>query len=525
VAETAEGNRLLSGCRGKTPTVGSNPTLSAFFYPYFEGSMARLHPVRVRFAPSPTGFLHIGGARTALFNYLFARHHKGKFLLRIEDTDLARSKSEMTEVILRSLKWLGLEWDEEPVFQAARTDRHLKVCLDLLQSGAAYPCFCTPDELRVKREHSLKQSGEYRYDRHCLQLSPEEAKDKLKRGMLHTLRFRVPEGETCFEDKIRGRVTVNHEEIDDFIILRSNNTPVYQIAVVVDDHDMEITHVIRGDDHLSNTPKQVLIYRALGWPLPEFAHVPMILGPDKKRLSKRHHAVSVEEYASSGFLPQTVVNFLALLGWSPGENREIFTMEDLIQHFSLVRISQNPAVLDEKKLIWMSGHYLSQMTEDQLLPAVSDLFQKEGWIQTGSEDNPPGYFLRTIGLLKSRTKTLTDFVRWGKYFFKDPDSYDEKSARKYFRKEDVIYNLRRIFDRLDQIPLWSKEELETSIRSLAEQNGIDASALIHPIRLALTGFGVSPGLFELMEVLGRERVLRRIDTAIGYLKRNPEKTI
>ncbi len=253
--------------------------------------MVNLYSVRVRFAPSPTGYLHIGGARTALFNYLFARHHDGRFLLRIEDTDVSRSKKELTEVILRSLRWLGLEWDEEPLFQSTRLDRYRAICEELMQKGSAYPCFCTPEELAEKREKAQK---EYRYDRKCLELSKEEIQDKLDRGVSRVIRFRVPDGETTFRDAIRGVVTVHNEQIDDFVLLRSDNNPVYQLAVVVDDHGMGITHVIRGDDHLSNTPKQIMIYEALGWPVPEFAHVPLILGPDKKRLSKRHGATSVE---------------------------------------------------------------------------------------------------------------------------------------------------------------------------------------------------------------------------------------
>ncbi len=516
----AEGSRLLSGCRGKTPTVGSNPTLSAFFCPDFEANMTIANPVRVRFAPSPTGFLHVGGARTALFNYLFARHHKGEFLLRIEDTDLARSKSEMTDVILRSLRWLGLEWDEEPVFQAVRMDHHRKVCRDLYNSGAAYPCFCTPEDLQMKREKAQKDKGEYKYDRLCLKLSSQEIDLKLEKGIPHTIRFQVPEGETIFEDVIRGHITVKHDQIEDFVILRSNNTPVYQIAVVVDDHDMNITHVIRGDDHLSNTPKQILLYEALEWKIPVFAHVPMILGPDKKRLSKRHGADSIEEYKTSGFLSQTVINFLALLGWSPGENRELLTMEELVQLFSLERISKNPAILDESKMIWMNDVYLSQMPENQLLDSLVDLFEEKGWVQKESLNTQKEYLSKMIRLLKDRAKKITDFIKWGKYFFEDPGSYEDKAVQKHWKNSDIIRLMAKIREKCEPLSSWSAEHLETAIRSLADEETISAGKLIHPLRLALTGFDVSPGLFELMEVLGKERVLRRIHNAMDYIERN-----
>jgi len=305
---------------------------------------------RVRFAPSPTGALHVGGARTALFNFLYARHHQGRFLLRIEDTDVSRSQQELTEQILRSLRWLGLNWDGEPVHQSTRRENHLEACRSLLESGHAYPCFCDAGMLQRKREESLKKTGEYKYDGTCRSIPLDDANQRMESGVPHTLRFKVPDGATTFDDAVRGTVTVDHAEIDDFILLRSDGTPVYQVAVVVDDHDMGITHVIRGDDHLSNTPKQILVYQALEWNLPVFAHVPMILGPDKKRLSKRHGATSVEEYQKNGYLSDALVNFLALLGWSPGDDREMMSLDEMIEAFSLDRISKTPSVFDETKL-------------------------------------------------------------------------------------------------------------------------------------------------------------------------------
>ena len=479
--------------------------------------MKPIHSVRLRFAPSPTGFLHVGGARTALFNYLYARHNKGKFLLRIEDTDLSRSNKEMIDVIFRSLKWLGLLWDEEPLYQSERTERYRSACHELIQRKAAYRCFCSSEELAQKREIAQK---EYRYDRTCFKLSEAEIEKKRALGIPFAVRFYVPPGETTFRDAVRGTVTVQNQEMDDFIILRSDNSPMYQIAVVVDDHDMQITHIIRGDDHLSNTPKQILIYRAMDWDLPQFAHVPMILGLDKKRLSKRHGATSVEEYRKGGFLPQAVVNFLALLGWSPGDNREILSMDEMVETFSLERISRNPAVLDESKLVWMNAQYLAQTDDDRLLESVSVLLKENGLIDDHFVTKNRDYLLRYIRLMKSKMKRISDFAVLGGYFFEDPSSYEEKSVKKYWNEVCVASHFDLLVQRLEPLDSWNAVKLEEAVRGLAEEKGISAGKLIHPVRLALTGYGVSPGLFELMEVLGKENVVRRLQKAIHYLKRN-----
>ncbi len=479
--------------------------------------MNEAEPVRVRFAPSPTGYLHVGGARTAFFNFLFARHHNGKFLLRIEDTDLERSDAEMTEAIFRSLRWLNLDWDEEPVSQSSCTDRHRDVCRKLVETGWAYRCFCSPEELREKREKSQKETGEYRYDRRCLGLSDDDVQDRLNRGMSYAIRFHVPEGETTFDDAVRGTVTVQNKEMDDFILLRSDDTPVYQMAVVVDDHDMGITHVIRGDDHLSNTPKQILIYQAMNWEVPVFAHLPMILGPDKKRLSKRHGATSVEEYKKAGYLPQAMINFLALLGWSLGDDREIMSINEMIEHFSLDRVSKNPAVWDEAKLTWMNGQYIYGMSEDELVGPVIDHLKVGGLIDESFMLSGRDYILGFIRLMKERVKTLGDFVEKGRYFFQDPDAYEENAVNKHWRKESVEERLKHLETELQTVDSWNAQGLEQVIRGLAEKLGVGAGKLIHPLRLALTGAGASPGIFELMEVLGRERVMRRLHKAIDYL--------
>ena len=475
--------------------------------------------VRVRFAPSPTGYLHIGGARTALFNYLFARHHQGMFLLRIEDTDVVRSDPKMVEQILTSLTWIGLDWDEDPLYQSTRIDAHREACNHLLENGLAYSCFCTPEILEKKRAAAGR---EYRYDRTCLELSVDEVRHRMASGVPRAVRFRVPEGETVFEDVIRGRVSVRNSEIDDFIILRSDGSPVYQMSVVVDDHDMGITHVIRGDDHLSNTPKQILIYRAMGWPIPGFAHVPMILGSDKKRLSKRHGATSVEEYRSSGILPAAFMNYLALLGWSPGDDIEIMSVVEMIDRFRLDRVSKNPAVFDEAKLAWMNDRYLTQTDNESLIPFVVPGWIEAGFLSVEEADRKRDYCLAVIGLLKERSKRAGDFIEQGEPFFREPDRYEEKAVKKHWSKERVTERLRTITDRLARLEAWNTEALEQTIRTYADEEGVGGGKIIHPIRLALTGRGVSPGLFEVMVVLGRETVLRRLERAVAILERGSE---
>ncbi len=470
-------------------------------------------PVRVRFAPSPTGHLHIGGARTALFNFLFARHHQGAFLLRIEDTDRMRSDPAMTAAIFRSLSWLGLAWDEQPVFQSSRTERHRSLCNELLNSGKAYHCFCAPEELEKKRGAA---GAEYKYDRACLNLSKSEVAEKLRCGVPKAVRIRIPEGETAFRDRVRGDVTVLNREIDDFILLRSDGQPVYQVAVVADDHDMGITHVIRGDDHLSNTPKQVLLYRAFGWDVPEFAHVPMILGADKKRLSKRHGATSVEEFDKAGYLPEALVNMLALLGWSPGEDREIMDMEFMAGNFSLDAISRNAAVFDEKKLDWMNAQYIQKMDGDALFNKLAARFMESGLIgkKPDGTDEENRKLKGCIRLFRPRAKRLTDFVESSGYFFSDPAGYDTAAVQAHWPDASVHIWIESVMISLKNISEWKTDSIEKSVRETALEIGVPAGKLIHALRLAVTGRGASPGLFEVMEVIGKDPVLRRLDRAV-----------
>jgi len=472
-------------------------------------TMRNSDEIRVRFAPSPTGYLHIGGARTALFNYLFARHHKGTFLLRIEDTDTARSRKEMTDQIMSSLKWLNIIWDGDPVMQSENTEQHRQVCFELFEKGVAYPCFCTPEELDQRR----KETGSYMYDGKCRNIPLIEQKARMESGEPYVLRFRVEEGETGFTDRVRGDVKINNKEIDDFVILRSDGTPVYQIAVVVDDHEMGISHVIRGDDHLSNTPKQILIYKAMGWDIPEFAHIPMILGPDKKRLSKRHGATSVEEYRDAGILGEALVNYLALLGWSPGDDREKLSIDELVELFSLERVSKNPAVFDEAKLQWLNGKYIRDMDTKELVSNVKPLLEKDGLLGDKSDE----FVFRFTELMKERAKNFKDFAESGSYFFIDPESYEDKAVKKYWIKQGVKSRLQKVLISMKNIEDWNERGIEEAIRGLAQQEDVGAGKYIHPVRLALTGRGQSPGLFELMELLGKDIVLKRLDRALNYL--------
>jgi len=446
--------------------------------------------VRVRFAPSPTGYLHVGGARTALFNWLFARNRGGKFLLRIEDTDVERSHKEMVDYIFESLKWLGLDWDEEPIFQSMKLEVYRRISKILVDKGYAYYCY-TPEG---KEE--------------CIEISQREAE-----GKRVAVKFRVPrEGETVFEDIIRGKVRFKNEDIEDFVILKSDGFPTYQLACVVDDHEMNISHVIRGEDHIPNTPKQLLIYKALSWTPPEFAHLPMILGPDRKKLSKRHGATAVLEYKEMGFLPEALFNFLALLGWSPGGDREILPKEEMISLFDLKRVGKSAAVFDMEKLMWMNGEYIRKKTDSDLFQRVLPFFKKEGLLK---DDRNEEKVREIIPLLKSRVRLLKDFVILGEYFFKEVE-YDIDAVEKYLKDPTVFVRLEKLKKRLEKLKEseFSKVNIEVCIRGYAQEEGIKAKELIHPLRVAVTGKMVGPGLFELMEVLGKEKVLRRIEKAI-----------
>jgi glutamyl-tRNA synthetase len=478
--------------------------------------------VRVRFAPSPTGYLHVGGARTALFNWLFARHHGGAFILRIEDTDRERSSDAMVQAILDGMEWLGLDWDEGPWHQADGLERHRRDALRLLDEGKAYRCFCTPEDLEAQRRAAEERKEGYRYDRHCaLRLPPREADARAAAGEPYTIRFRVLDGETSWDDAVHEHTRFDNTDIEDFIILRTDGTPIYNLAVVSDDHQMGISHVIRGDDHMSNTPKQILLYRALGFDLPTFAHLPMILGPDGRRLSKRHGATAVGQYRDEGILPQALVNFLALLGWSPGDDTELMTLDELIRRFSLNGVGKKGSVFDPEKLEWLNGQYLNRMPAEELEPLVTDRLVTAGLATAEDLAERRDWLLRLVGLLKVRSRTLQELVQLSRPFLLDDIELDPAAVKKHWAKKpaEVAANLARVRDLLATADRWEEEPLEARLRALAEELGVGAGKLIHPLRVAVTGTAASPGIFDVLVLVGRERSLARIDAGLGRLER------
>jgi glutamyl-tRNA synthetase len=466
---------------------------------------------RVRFAPSPTGQLHLGGARTALFNWLFAKKHGGKFLLRIEDTDKLRSKQEFTDQICDSIKWLGLDWDEEIVFQSSRTTIYKKAIKKLLETGKAYRCFCSKEKIAEERSQAEKLGGGYFYSGTCRNLDKKGIQNNIENNIPFSVRISIPDGHTEFEDKIYGNIRVNNKEIDDFIIARTDGSPVYNLVVAIDDNDMGITHIIRGEDHISNTPKQLIIYKALNLAIPKFAHLPMILGPDKKRLSKRHGATGVQEYRDNGYLSDALVNYLSLLGWNPGTEQEIFSPDDLIKQFSIDRVQKKSAVFDEKKLQWMSGQHIYQKSAQELLTGIRD--NDSDWRKSEDEN----YVCKVIDLMKERVKSLRNMQDMTSYFFEDPKEYDERAMRKKWKDNSVNELLTKFIDSLDKIESWDTENLEIVLRDLSEIENISAGKIIHPTRLALSGTGSGPSLFDMMELLGKEVCLRRLQKAITVL--------
>ena len=476
---------------------------------------------RVRFAPSPTGYLHVGGARTALFNWLFARGQGGTFVLRIEDTDRDRSSDAMTEAILEGMQWLGLDWDEGPVHQADGVARHRRDALRLLEEGKAYRCFCTPEILEAKRQATSGDHEGFRYDRQCMTTVPTDESDRrAAAGEPFTIRFRVPDGETSWEDAVHERVAFSNGDIEDFIVLRTDGTPIYNMAVVSDDHEMAITHVIRGDDHLSNTPKQILLYQAFGWDLPTFAHVPMILGSDGKRLSKRHGATAVGQYREQGILPAALMNFLALLGWSPGDDTEIMAVEELIRRFSLEGINRKSAVFDTAKLEWLNGQYLGAMPAEELEPVVADRVIAHGLATADTLAARRPWFLGLIELLRVRSRTVDELARQARPYLTDDLVFDEDAVAKHWGKkpDEVAERLGRVRDMLAGVEDWREPPLEEALRSLADELGVGAGKLIHPLRVAVTGQAASPGIFEVLVLLGRERTLERVDAALNRIR-------
>lgn len=476
--------------------------------------------VRVRFAPSPTGHLHVGGARTALFNWLFARGREGAFLLRIEDTDVARSEEALTGAILDGLRWLGLEWDEGPVRQSERRPLYREAAGRLLEEGLAYRCFCTPEELARRRAEAEARGEVYEYDRHCLrEVSPEESRTRAEAGEPFAVRFRVPEGETGWEDLVHGTVRFDHADIEDFVVLRGDGMPLYNLSCVVDDAEAAITHVIRGDDHLSNTPKQILLYEALGEAVPDFAHVPMILGPDGKRLSKRHGATAIAHYDEEGFLPWAMVNFLALLGWSPGTDEEVMEVDELVERFSLDRVLRKSGVFDREKLEWLSGQHFSRAPAARLEPLVLPRLAAAGLADPAELAERREWLHRLIDLLKVRARRLGDIVEQARPYLADEVEYEPEAVAKHWKDPGTVAErLEALGAALDDGP-WEEGALEERLRALAAELDVGAGKLIHPLRVALVGQRVSPGIFDVLAVLGRQRSLARTRAAVERLRR------
>jgi glutamyl-tRNA synthetase len=475
--------------------------------------------VRVRFAPSPTGYLHVGGARTALFNWLFARNQRGTFILRIEDTDLERNRPELVEGILDGLRWLGLDWDEGPFYQSQRLPGYAAAAEKLLSTGAAYLCYCPPERYAGGDSADDSAAGKSEI-RRIVRCSCREGKPA-GGDQNPAVRFRVALGVTTrFEDAVFGPREVQNDEIEDFVLLRSARTaggtllPTYQLGAVVDDIEMRITHVIRGADHISNTPKQILLYEALGAAPPIFAHVPLILGPDRTRLSKRHGATSVRSYRDEGFLPEAFRNFLALLGWSSGDDTEMFRTAELIERFSLSGVSRTNAVFDRAKLEWFNQQYLQKLSIDELLPAVQAELEKAGLWRPEWASSQKEWFAHTVDLLRPRTRLLPDFSHWARAFFTDDFDYDLAAREKFWKDERLPDLLARLTDELAALPDWNHDACDHALRQVAEKAGVKAGLLINATRVALVGQPVAPPLFDTMVVLGKEQVVSRLRRAL-----------
>lgn len=462
--------------------------------------------VRLRFAPSPTGYLHVGGARTALFNWLLARKEKGKFILRIEDTDVARSTQESVDAILRGMEWLGLDWDEGPYYQSDNFPLYREFVQKLLKSGKAYKCYCTAEELEAKREQALKDGLKPKYDGTCRTLA-SEVPDKP-----YVIRFRAPqEGVTAFDDLVKGRIVFNNEELDDLIIQRSDGTPTYNFVVVVDDATMNITTVIRGDDHVNNTPRQILLYEALGYSIPRFAHVPMILGADKSRLSKRHGATSVMAYRDMGYLPEAMVNYLVRLGWSHGDE-EIFSKEDLIEKFTIEQVGRSAGVFNPEKLLWLNAHYIKSGDPARLAGLVIPFLLERG---VDPSDGPD--LVAVVKTLQERSRTLLEMADGALFYYSKNIMYDEKAAEKFLTPAVAsLYEL--LIAKLTAVNDFSSKEIEQVFKEICEEQSIKLGQIAQPARIALSGGTAAPGIVEVIEVLGKEETCLRLKRALEFAR-------
>ena len=517
-------------------------------------------PVRVRFAPSPTGLLHIGSAHTGLFNWLFARREKGRFLLRIEDTDTARSRQEWVDAIFEVLEWMGMDWDEDVVYQSRRIERHVARARQLVETGRAYRCYYLPEELEANKKEALAKGRSWRNDRRYADITAAEAEALEAGGRKPVIRLKIPEGKTIFRDRILGEIEVENETIDDFVIVRSNGTPLYHLAVVVDDVDMEVSHVIRGIDHVTNTTKHIHLFQALGADLPEFAHLPSILGEDKKKLSKRHGAASVSEYRDAGYLSDAVVNFLSLLGWQTGDDQEFFTRTELMERFSLDQVHKRDTVFDLRKFEWLNGQHIMALSKEELWTLVQPFLKRGGLVgdrpgggaktdchskrqtvdgntdgqsdgqadgktdgqtdgQTKGKTADHAYAMEVVALLRERCRTLAEFAVQGKFFFTDDFDYNPKAVRKHWSKEPdaVSERIGWLRDEFTALEVFDVEAVEGVIRDLSERHGLKPAQFIHPCRVALTGEMAGPSLFHLVAVLGKAVCVERLARALDRL--------
>ncbi len=482
--------------------------------------------VRVRFAPSPTGFLHIGGARTALFNWLYARHHKGVFILRIEDTDEVRSTEESVNGILTSMKWLGLDWDEGPTadgqgvigpfgpyFQMQRLPLYQKACDELIAKNMAYPCYCTPEEVEKMREMALLAKRPPKYNGTCRNMTPEQRAQKEAAGLKKSVRFKTPiEGNTDFVDQVRGPMHFENNLLEDFVILKTSGVPTYNFACVIDDHHMQISHVIRGDDHLSNTPRQILVYKALGWEPPQFGHLAMILGSDGSRLSKRHGATSVTEYRDAGYLPEVLLNYLALLGWGTEDSQNIFTQAEMIEKFSLERCSKSPAAFDTQKLLWMNGEYVRKKAVEELAN-LAEPFVKAAGLPLPDRKA----YVAAVALEQEKVKLLTDVPKLIDFLVKDEYEYRAEAVEKALRAAQVPEILEDLSKRFTALEPFDLAGIERECRECAKARGLKAGASFHPLRVAVSGRTEGPSLFHMIEYLGKARVQDRIKRTLAML--------
>jgi glutamyl-tRNA synthetase len=462
--------------------------------------------LRVRIAPSPTGTIHVGLVRTALYNWLLARQQNGKFVLRIEDTDPTRSTEESARQIIEGFKWLGITFDEGPYYQSKRFDIHRRYARKLLDEGKAYRCWCSAEELDRERQEAWARKRIWKYDRRCLNLPTEEKQKRLAENHPFTVRLLVPDRKVVYHDLIHGTIEKAPQDIDDAIILRANGTPMYNFAVVVDDAEMRITHVIRAVEHITSTFKQIILYEALGFPVPQFAHLPLILGKDRKKLSKRLGATSVEEFRQEGYLPEALVNFLALLGWSPGGDRELLTIAEMIRDFSLERVNKADAVFDDDKLAWMNGEYLRVAADERLMELVTPFLRSIG-IDAGAVG--PEKLKAVVTLTKVRSRTIKDMAQMMQPLLSDEYEVDADAVKKHLTPE-ARANLAKLADRFEAAPEFAVPELEDALRKLAEELSVKAAALIHPCRVALTGRTVGPPLFDVIAAIGREKVFARL---------------